>query len=396
MFTRPSSAAAMSSPLPGWIGMSVVCAVVVSLLPAWHATRRDVSGAIKRDTDTSPRATATRGVLVSAQIALSLVLLVGAGLMGRAFVSLRAVTLGFDPHRVVTANVALNFGQFGRSDPEARVKRLAFYHRLSDAVAKLPGVQRSGVGWPTPLSRQGTLTQQYSLSPEDTRRQAEAVLVLAGYFEALRVPLVAGRYFTRADDDQPVVILDEQLAMQLWPGQSALGRRLLLFHTPGEPQWEEIVGVTRLVQNQEPAEGGLPQIWVTYATQPGGELDLAVRASNPAALVPALRDTVQRLGAGRPLHDIRLLDDLVVDATTDTRFALFVLGAFAALALLLTAVGVYGVVAYATARRTREIAVRLALGADARGLVALIIREGAGWTLLGLAGGLGGAFALSS
>lgn len=379
------------------IGISVICAVAVSLVPAWHATRHDLSGAMKRDADTTPRATVTRGVLVSAQIALSLMLLVGAGLMARAFVSLRAVTLGYDPHGVITMGVALDFHRF--DDPSITISRshfLDFYQRLIDAVRQLPGTEAAGVGSPTPLANDGIMQQGYALGPHDAPQQAEGIIALAGYLEALHVPLVAGRYFTKADDNRPVVIVDERLAGRLWPGHSGVGQHLMMLHTVGDPQWEEVVGVARHIQNQELRRDGLPQIWVTYATRPYSGLDLAVRSSNPAALVPAIKQTVQRLGAGRPLHDIRLLDDLVADASADTRFALFVLGVFAALALLLTAIGVYGVVAYATTRRTREIAVRLALGADARGIVALIIREGAGWTLLGLAGGLGGAFALSN
>lgn len=377
--------------------VSMVCAIGVSLVPAWQAMRRDLSGAMKRDADATPRASATRGALVAAQIALSLILLVGAGLVGRAFISLRAVPLGFDSLDVVTMGIALDYHRF--SDPSLEVTRarvLAFYHRLVDAVRQLPGTQAAAIGSPSPLANEGIMQQAYALGPGDTPRQAEGIIALAGYLEALRVPLVAGRYFTTADDAQPMVIVEEELAAQLWPGRSAVGRRLLMLHTVGDPQWAEVVGIVRHIQNQELRRRGLPQIWVTYAIRPYAGLDLALRASNPAALVPAVKSTVQRLGAGRPVHDVRLLDDSVAEASADTRFALFVLGVFAAVALLLTAVGVYGVVAYATARRTREIAVRLALGADARGIVALVVREGAGWTLAGIGAGIAGAFALSS
>lgn len=379
------------------MAVSIVCAVAVSLVPAWHATRRDLSGIVKREGDTTPRATATRGILVSAQIALSLILLVGAGLVGRAFISLRAVPLGFDSHDVVTMGIALDHHRF--SDPSLDVTRarvLAFYHRLTAAVRQLPGTQAAAIGWPSPFANEGILQQSYALGPGDTPRQAEGIIALAGYLEALRVPLVAGRYFTSADDAQSMAIIDEQLAAQLWPGQSAIGRRLMMLHTVGDPQWAEVVGVARHIQNQELRRRGLPQIWVTYATRPYAGLDLAIRTPNAATLVPAVKNTVQRLGAGRPVHDVRLLDDSVAEASADTRFALFVLGVFAAVALLLTAVGVYGVVAYATARRTREIAVRLALGADARGIVALVVREGAAWALVGIGAGIGGAFVLSN
>jgi putative ABC transport system permease protein len=379
------------------IVISVVCAVAVSMLPAWHATRRPVSRTMTREGAATPRATAVRGVLVSAQIALSLMLLVGAGLMARAFVSLRAVPLGFDPQGVVTAGVSLNSDRFhDASLTDTRAHVLAFYQRLADALRQLPAAEAAGVGGTAPLANRGILQQGYALGPGETPRQAEGIIALAGYLETLRVPLVAGRYFTRADDDRAAVIVDEQLAARLWPRQLAVGRRLLMLHTVGDPQWAEVVGVARHIQNQELRRRGLPQIWVTYAIRPYPQLNLAVRSSNPASLLPAIKDAVQRAGAGRPLHDVRLLDDSVADASADTRFALFVLGVFAAVALLLTAIGVYGVVAYATARRTREIAVRLALGADSRGIVALVVREGAGWTLAGIAAGVAGAFVLSN
>jgi putative ABC transport system permease protein len=139
----------------------------------------------------------------------------------------------------------------------------------------------------------------------------------------------------------------------------------------------------------------MPEMFVTYATRQDAGLNIVLRGPNPLAVVPRVQAIVQGLGAGRPVHDIRLLDDYVADASADTRFALFVIGAFALVAVGLTAIGVYGVVAYATARRTREIAVRLALGSSRRDLVALVLRDGAAWTVLGLVGGLAGAAVLT-
>ena len=160
-------------------------------------------------------------------------------------------------------------------------------------------------------------------------------------------------------------------------------------------QWAEVVGVVEHVQMQAPRTGGLPQIWMTYATKSYAGLSIAVRGPGAETLAAPVKEAVQRLGAGRPVHDIRLLEDYVAEATADTRFALIVLGAFATLALVLAAIGVYGVVAYATARRTREIAVRIALGADARAIVTLVVREGLVWVTIGLLTGTAGALALS-
>ena len=374
--------------------LSLLCVFVVSLLPAWHATRSDVTGMLKEDPASSRAASMTRGLLIAGQLALSLMLLVGAGLMARAFVGMRSVSLGFDPRRTVTMNVHLQVQRFNTGSlDEARTRRLAFYHQLGESLRRIPGVEQAGFGLHVPLGGL-PISQRFTLAPGAPERPADAVIALAGFLETLRVPLASGRYFTIDDDDRPVVILDRGLSDTLWPGQSALGRRLIL--TSALRQLTvEVVGTVAHVQVEGLRAPGLPQIWVTYAARSYADLDLVVRASNPTALVPAVEDAVQRLGPGRPVHDITTLQTLVDDASADTRFALFVLAVFAALALALTVIGVYGAVAYATARRTREIAVRLALGAAPARIVALVVREGSVWTAGGLLAGLAGALAMS-
>jgi ABC-type antimicrobial peptide transport system permease subunit len=190
------------------------------------------------------------------------------------------------------------------------------------------------------------------------------------------------------------VILDERLAGMLWPHQSAIGRRVLITLTLGQ-QWADVIGVVASVQMRGLRAGGLPQIWMTYGTRSYSGLNIFVRGANPAALVAPVERAVQRLGPGRPVHDIHLLDEYVAGASADARFALFVFGAFAVVAVVLTALGVYGVVAYVTARRTREIAVRLALGAEPKRIVGLVLRDAVSWTVGGVAGGLAGALVLT-
>jgi len=165
--------------------------------------------------------------------------------------------------------------------------------------------------------------------------------------------------------------------------------------TVGAPAPAEVVGVVEHVQLDTPRTAPQPELFVTYAIRQYSDLNIDFRAANATALVPAVQDAVQRLGPGRPVRDVRTLDDYVAEASADARFALFVLGAFAVLAVILTSVGVYGVVAYSTARRTREIAVRLALGAAPRRIVSLMVREGSMWTAGGLLAGVAGALALS-
>ena len=242
---------------------------------------------------------------------------------------------------------------------------------------------------PVPL-KGVSMVQRYSTGAGEIERQAEAVIALDGFFESLRVPLLAGRPFTTEDQTRPVVIVDQRLAEEVWRGRSALGQRLVLISPLGRRP-VEVIGVAGHVQTQGLRNAGPPQIWMTYASKSYTSLDLVVRGANPAGFIGPVKEAVQRLGAGRPVHDVRLLGGYAEAASADTRFALFVLGALAVLALTLTVIGVYAVVAYATAQRTREIAVRLALGADTNRIVSLVMRQGAWWVAIGLAAGLAGA-----
>jgi putative ABC transport system permease protein len=297
---------------------------------------------MKQDPASTHHASTTRGMLVAAQLALSLVLLVGAGLMVRAFISMRSMPLGFDPSRAMTMNVHLQKQRFNDGSlDDAKAKRLTFYHELAESARKIPGVEQVGIGLFVPLSG-GPLPQRFSTGPDQPEYPAAGAIALADFLESLRVPLLGGRYFTIEDDDRPVIIVDRQLADQMWPHESALGRRLLLRSTTQEV-WVEVVGLVAHVQLQGVRSPGLPEIFMTYAAKQYSDLNIVVRAPNPMALVPAVESAVSRLGSGRPVHDVRLLDDYVADASADTRFALFVLVAFALLAVILTAVGVYGV-----------------------------------------------------
>jgi len=397
---RRSSIAIDASVATFAVGVSLLSVLAASLWPAWQAARSDVAGVLKQDAAGSRRSVATRGLLVASQLALSLVLLVAAGLMARAFVNMRAVPLGFDPDRTVAMDVALGLARF-RSGPieQARTARLDFYHQLARSLPLVPGVAQLGFGFPVPLS--GVLMNQpYALGPGEPEHQAEGIIALAGFMEMLHVPLVAGRFFTEADDNRPVAIVEDRLARELWTDQSAasslqsaIGRRLMLPRVP-VPVTVEVVGIVSHVQTQPLRSAALPQLWITYATRSYG-LTLAVRSTGPTVPVTEIVRAVQQAGPGRPVHDVRLLRDVVADASSDSRFALFVLGTFALMALVLTAVGVYGSVAFMTARRTREIAVRRALGARSGRIVALVVRESAVWTAAGLVAGIAGSLAAS-
>lgn len=374
------------------IAVSLVSSLLFGLVPAWTATREDLTGMLKQDPASSRGAAVTRGLLVAAQLALSLVLLVGAGLMVRAFVSLRNVPVGFDPSHVMTMSAELHRRM---SSPE---QRLAFFDSVADAVRAVPGVTQAGLGLPIPLSTT-RLTQRYARDENAPEQIATGLIALPGFLETLKVDVRAGRSFVASDNapGRSVVLIDERLASSLWPGQTAVGQRLLLGAATTRREWAEVIGVVAHVQLHDlRGSDQRPQIWSTYGARPYYGLSVAARtAGDPRALAGSIRQAIERLGPRRPVIDVQPLDDYVADASADTRFALFVLAVFAVTAVVLTGIGVYGVVAYATARRTREIAVRRALGADARGIVALVLREGAVWTAAGITAGVAGALGLS-
>jgi predicted permease len=363
------------------------CALAVSLVPAWQSTRSDVI----RSTKPAQAGAVTRGLLVAAQLAFSVVLLVGAGLMARAFVNMRSTPLGFDPNRSASLFVSLGDQRWDRGTIEdARTYRREFFERLLDGARDLPGVERAGAGFPVPLTGIA-MSQRVSLGEGTTQRETDGFIAFDGYLESLKVPLLAGRYFTRADHSQLAVIVDEHLARELWPGEPAVGRRLMVVRSVSAPLWAEVVGVVAHVQSRGPRDVGPPQVWMTNAIRSYPQMNVVVRSSDPLGDAARIVGIVQQLGAGRPVRDVRRLDENVATATADTRFALFVLGVFASLAVILAAIGVYGVVSYAMARRTRELAVRVALGASPRRLAARVAGEGAIWTGVGLAAGLAGA-----
>ena len=396
---------------PTVFGFTFVAALFAALLfgviPAWQASRPQLHDALKegRRGGRGLRAR-TRAALVVAQVAFSVMLLIGAGLLIRSFVSLSGVDLGFEPDRVMTMQVPIDFN--AHTEPE---QRWAIYRQLEDRVAGLPGVSAAGAISILPLSNQNMMaaySTDMTLDSTDNWNDTSADyrFVTPGYFEAMGIRVLAGRSFEDHDNDAivPVAIVDETLARAGWPGGDAVGKRmqigmgteLLRDDQDGEDilanNEVEIVGVVAHARGIDVRRQVRPQVYLPYRLAPGANNIFAVRAEGDMAdLVSMIRREAADLGTGRPIHTVRAMREYVGAAMGGTRFTLILMGALAAIALLLSSIGIYGLIAFTVRSQTHETGIRLALGADPADIVTRTVLTGVTLAALGVPFGLAGA-----
>ncbi len=373
------------------LGVAAVTTLVFGVVPAVQASRVDLAESLRDRGQTSAgrRQAVARNLLVVGEAALSLVLLVGTGLMLRSFVELTRMEPGFEPDGVLTFATALPFARY----PDA-VQRADFHIRLQERLSALPGVRTVSLAQPLPLS--GTIfngrygTEEALIDPE-AFGQALYRGVLPGYFEAMGTTLLAGRTFTAADyaDSSAVVLVDVKLAEILWPGASPIGERLYIRATTPEPVPVEIIGVVQHQRSESLAADGMETVYFTdrYLGSFGGSWVVKAGAE-PLSLLPAIREEVNALDPDVPVADVRLLSDYVGEARAQTRFTLVLISVFGLTALLLAAVGLYGVLAVTVRQRTTEIGVRMAFGAPSGSIARLVMMQGLTLTGAGIALGL--------
>jgi putative ABC transport system permease protein len=379
------------------LSLSLLTGLLFGLAPAWHAARQDVQLALKESGGSSPggRQGRLRGALVVAELALALMLLAGAGLLVRSFLRALEVAPGFESRNLLTMTVPAAGAKYKE---EAQVR--AYYDEVSGRVAALPGVEAVGVVSNLPfggnMDKSGFHVETKPLANPAQAPSAERYGVSPDYLRAMGIPVLRGRAFTARDGpDAPLVALvNETAAKRVWPHEDPLGQRVRL-GGPNDPP-RTVVGVVGDVSHYELETPPDLQAYVPHAQWTDSYMQLVVRtATDPGGLINPVREAVRAIDPNQPVYQIATMRELIATSLAPRRFTLALVAALAAVALLMAGVGIYGVMSYATAQRTPEVGIRIALGAQAADVLRLVVGQGMRLAAAGVALGLVGAFALT-
>jgi putative ABC transport system permease protein len=376
-------------------GLSILTGLLFGLAPALHASAAKLGGALKEGRGAGAARAQNRltAPLVIAEIALSLVLLAGAGLLIRSFMNLRGVNPGFDTRDTLAVKVGLPAAKYPPGS-----KQVAFYRELIERIQRLPGVQdagavsilpESGDFDHTPMEIEGRIYGPGEPLTPDLYR------VTPGYFRTLSIPLIKGRPFSEADDSDhpPVSLINETTAQLLWPGEDPIGKRV--WSGAGSTK-RTIVGVVADVYQYGLDSEKTMQLYVPHAENAGGNMTVLIRcAVDPLSLVPAVRGELEAVDRDQPIAGINTMEGILSDSMASRRFSMNLLGIFAAIALGLAIIGIYGVLSYTVTQRSQEFGIRMALGARRSDVLRLVVGQGMLRVLAGIAGGLAGAAGLT-
>ncbi|HEX8144123.1 MAG TPA: ABC transporter permease [Pyrinomonadaceae bacterium] len=382
------------------LGVSLLTGLLFGLVPALQSSRVELSESIKensRSATTGYGWRRLRGLLVVSEVALALVLLIGAGLLLKSFGRLLAVDPGFNAENVLTMRMSLPPSRY--TGPQERVN---FYGQLLEGVKALPGVEAasittalplSGVNFGGPFSIEGRPLDMSGKPPH-----AYVRTVAPDYFKVMGIAFIKGRDFGAVDTDksQPVVIINEAFARGFFNNGEAIGQRIKI-GAPGSPRpWMLVAGVVRDVKSDGLDAEATPEMYMPYSQDIVSAMTLVIRTrSDPASSVAAVRHALQAVDKDQPVYNIRTMEQLLGESVAQRRLNMLMLGAFALLALLLATTGIFALMAYTVAQRTREIGIRMALGAQKSDILKLVFRQAMSLTVLGLCLGLAAAFALT-
>ena len=374
---------------------ALLTGILFGIAPAWHASRVELNRFLGESgrSNAGQRSNWMRGALVVVEIAFSLVLLIGAGLMLRSFARLVDVQPGFHPEHVLTVKTPAP--GFAEGD---RAKQAQRYRQMMSEIGALPGVESVGIVSALPL---GNVMEAGTFYIEGAVTETQRVpfhSVGGDYFAAMGIPVVRGRAFTDADAGEapPVAIVNETLARQYWPSENPIGKRITMANPRSGP-WATIVGIVADVKYQAVADPPAPELYRPFAqfVRPDSASLVIRTKDDPVALAASVRERIRASQPMQPIGDITTMSQVVADSVARPRFYAALIAIFAVLALALAAAGVYGVMAYLVTQRMHELGVRVALGASPREIVQLVIGQGATLALIGIACGLAGAWGLT-
>ena len=374
--------------------ISLASGVLFGLMPALQVSTPDLNAILRED----GRATAgsgrnrAHGLLVLGQVALSMILLVGAGLLIKSFILLQTAPLGFDPKNALTMEIGLAPAQY--ATPQ---QMNAFYQEALRRTSALPGVQAAAISSALPLNPirfSPVLLEGQPVVPFGQRPFVNIQTISPDYPLVMQVPVLRGRAFTEHDDREAprVVIVNQALVRRFWPNDNPIGKKLWA----GRMDAAEVVGVFGDTKNMSLAAETNPEVFLPFPQFPWPRLNLTLRAAaEPSNLIQAVRRKIAKIDPEQPITHAQSLQELLAASQASQRFTTVLLGVFSATALLLTMVGIYGVVAYSVVQRRRELGIRMALGAERADILRLVVGQGVMLALAGIALGLAGSFALT-
>lgn len=382
--------------------ISLVTGIIFGLAPALQLSKPDLNETLKesgRGASGSFRGRRLRNLLVVSEVALSLVLLIGAGLMIKSFLGLLRLNPGFDPHNVLTMEVSPLQSTYV-DDQQIR----SFYQQTLERIKNLPGVMDVGMTSHLPLSGNNRVRNVdiEGRAPTQAGQPAPIAnyrITSSGFFRALSIPLVKGRSFSEQDiaGSSGVAIINETMAKRYWPNDDPLGKRVRR-KVPGAANplpWLQVVGVVRDIRHTSLQAGPSPELYVPYQQETSRDMVLVVRTSSDTlGLVPAVRSQVSNVDKDQPLFNIKTMDQVVEESMNLSRFSMYLLSAFSIVALILAAVGIYSVMSYSVIQRQNEIGIRIALGAQDPDVIKMIVKQGMVLALIGVGIGLMAAFGM--